>query len=227
MKKLEIHSLWYWRKLRGFSETDLANAVNVHMNSIRNWQEKPSIIPLKKANELAKVLEIDVRQIEDEHDYRELDETEQMERRFKGYSKTRLYGVWQDIKTRCCNSNAKNYKYYGGRGISICPEWKSFDVFRKWALENGYNDALTIDRINVDGNYEPSNCRWSTKKEQANNRRNNVVFAYNGKEQNLSQWAKEYNISFSVLWDRIFEKGWGFENAILTPVPHRRNKGRD
>lgn len=78
------------------------------------------------------------------------------------------------MKERCYNKNAANYRNYGGRGISICNDWlNSFESFRNWAIENGYSDSLSIDRINVDGNYEPPNCRWATQKEQNNNKRNN------------------------------------------------------
>lgn len=87
---------------------------------------------------------------------------------------TRLYRIWIGMKNRCYNPNAAKYKDYGGRGITICAEWKNdFPAFRDWALSHGYTDALSIDRIDVDGNYEPSNCRWATAKEQRHNRRDN------------------------------------------------------
>lgn len=129
--------------------------------------------------------------------------------------KTRLYNIWTLMKSRCNNPKSFRYSLYGGRGIKVCDEWnKSYNVFHKWAKEHGYKDNLSIDRIDVDGNYEPSNCRWVTQTIQCNNSRRNHYLTYNGKTQSMSVWAKELGINYNTLRSRIYQHGWDTEKAL-------------
>ena len=135
--------------------------------------------------------------------------------------KTRLYNIWAGMKQRCFNKNSKAYNRYGGRGITICNEWKNdFKKFYEWSMKNGYKDNLTIDRINNDGNYEPKNCRWADNKTQSNNRNNNVILEYNNEKHNIKEWCKIMNVTESALKHRL-ERGWDLEKALTTP---QRNK---
>lgn len=142
-----------------------------------------------------------------------------------GCSKTRLYHVWNSMKQRCLNKNQKDYSNYGGRGITVCKEWaESFEAFRDWALANGYNDELTIDRINSNGNYEPTNCRWVANIKQQNNKRNNHFLTYKGETHTVSEWAKKVGISVTALKQRLFAN-WTIEKALTTKLreTQRRN----
>lgn len=141
-----------------------------------------------------------------------------------GQCGTRLYRVWSDMKQRCKNQNGTYYHIYGGKGISVCDEWQEFDNFYKWAIENGYKDELTIDRIDSNSNYEPSNCRWATQKEQQNNKSNNHLITYNGKTQTMKQWAEELDINYSTLVGRIVKHHWEIEKALTTKVVRGRNQ---
>lgn len=132
-----------------------------------------------------------------------------------GKSHTKLYGVWCSMKSRCNNPNVEHYKNYGGRGIKVCKEWgNDFQSFYDWAYSNGYKDGLTIDRIDVNKGYSPDNCRWSTMKEQCNNRVSNRYFTHNGKTQTLAQWAEETGIRYGTLRFRIMELHYSFSKAI-------------
>ena len=123
----------------------------------------------------------------------ELKEYRELKSKLDINSQYRLYRIWQMMRQRCNNENAENYKYYGGRGICVCDEWENdFSLFALWSFANGYNDNLTIDRIESNGNYEPSNCRWISKKEQMNNRSSNTKYTYDGETHTLSEWADIY-----------------------------------
>lgn len=142
----------------------------------------------------------------------------------------RLYGIWYGIKWRCLNRNSVDYYLYGGRGITVCDEWTGEDGFKnfyKWSLDNGYYDELTIDRIDVNGNYEPSNCRWATYKEQANNKRNNRLLTCRGVTHTLSEWSSITGIKPRTIESRIYLYGWSEEKAITTPVRKKCVRGRE
>ena len=132
------------------------------------------------------------------------------------YSKTKLYKVWQAMKSRCTNPHDENYFRYGGRGIKVCEDWEScFKVFFEWSLNNGYEEGLTIDRINNDEGYSPTNCRWTSRIVQQNNIRSNHLIEYNGEKRSISEWARIVGISQGTLSHRILN-GWDVEKALFT-----------
>ena len=135
-------------------------------------------------------------------------------RKTHGLSKTRIYQIWADMKDRCYNLKSASYKDYGGRGIKVCEVWiKDFVCFYNWAIENGYNDTLSIDRVNVNGNYEPDNCRWATYKEQANNKRNTRMITIYGETKTAYEFEKQYGIKAHLLVDR-YDKGYRNEKLV-------------
>lgn len=136
---------------------------------------------------------------------------------------SRLYRIYQSIKQRCYYPQAISYKRYGAKGIVMCDGWKNdFMSFYNWAIANGYSDNLTIDRIDLNGNYEPSNCRWSTYKEQANNTSRSVRISYKGNTHTISEWADIVGINASCLRQRIIIRKWPIEKAFSTPVKKNR-----
>lgn len=141
--------------------------------------------------------------------------------RITGMSQTRIYRCWARAKHRCNYSTDKDYKHYGGRGIRVCDEWSDsnmgFTNFYNWAMSNGYRDDLTIDRIDVDGNYEPSNCRWATIEEQRNNMRSNVLITYKGTTMNLKQWSDMVGVNYRTMCIR-YERGWEVSDILRTYV---------
>lgn len=133
-----------------------------------------------------------------------------------GLHEKRLYGIWKTMKTRCSNPNCEKYKNYGGRGITICNEWKEdFQVFYDWAIANGYSDDLTIERKDVNGNYCPENCCWIKAELQAKNKTTNIRLEFNGETHILAEWSKITGISEGELSYRV-KRGWSVEKTLTT-----------
>lgn len=130
---------------------------------------------------------------------------------------TRLYRIWQAMKTRTTNPKAQHFSVYGGRGIRVCDEWfHSFPTFESWALANGYQEGLSIDRIDPNGHYCPENCRWITMAEQQRNKRNVPLITFNGETHTRPEWAELLGIPKATLASRL-RYGWSIEKALTTP----------
>ena len=133
-----------------------------------------------------------------------------------GLSSERLYNIWKGMIYRCENPKAKEYKNYGKRGITVCKEWHNVKIFIDWAKTNGYKDNLEIDRINNDGNYEPNNCKWSTRKEQTLNTRRNIKITLNGTTKTLSEWSEQYGFNVNTIQYRYYRGDRG--EQLFRPI---------
>ena len=141
-----------------------------------------------------------------------------------GFSHTRMYKIWRGMVARCCDERDVHYSDYGGRGITVCEEWKNdFFSFRNWALENGYASDLSIDRIRNNQGYTPDNCRWATPKQQANNRSSNHILKFGDEEHTLTEWAEIIGISPRTLRSRL-RRGWSVEDTITLDGSHKDHK---
>ena len=144
-----------------------------------------------------------------------------------GDSNTPLYNHWYSMINRCENPNNHAFKDYGGRGIKVCEEWHDYITFKKWVMETKpiSKQELTVDRIDVNGNYSPDNCRWTSRKIQARNRTSNILIEFEGKKQSLIEWCEELHLDYKRIHNRISKLHWTFEKAISTPVnENKRNK---
>lgn len=143
--------------------------------------------------------------------------------RIHGKCNTRLHSIWQNMKNRCYHKKSNRYKYYGARGIAVCSEWKDdFMNFYDWSMANGYADNLTIDRIDVNGNYEPNNCRWVDYKTQSRNRRSVKRVTINNETHCLSEWCEILDIKYNTVQTRIYNRGWSIEKALELEGNHER-----
>lgn len=134
-----------------------------------------------------------------------------------GYTKKekykQLYNSWNGMKDRVSNPNRKDAKYYFKKGISICPEWYDFNIFKEWAYNNGYKSGLTIDRIDINKDYCPENCRWITLAEQQSNKSSNHFLEYKGEIKTITEWGRILNKSYDYLYRRL-KKGYSLEKII-------------
>lgn len=131
-----------------------------------------------------------------------------------GFARSRLYRIYHAMKQRCYNPKSTAYQRYGGRGIRICEEWlNDFEVFAKWALNNGYKDNLTIDRKDFNKDYTPNNCRWITQKEQTRNTSRNTWITINGKTKILKDWCNIYGINVATACNRL-KRGLSIDNVF-------------
>jgi hypothetical protein len=153
------------------------------------------------------------------------------ERRWQNHKKhhPRLYRIWTDIRRRCLKESRPEYKNYGAKGIKMCPDWDGdFITFYKWAINNGYSDNLTIDRINPFGDYEPNNCRWITNQEQQRNRKYHVIITVDGVSKKAWEWEAETGIPAEIIRQRIIS-GWSPERAVFEAIhkefSHTSKKG--
>lgn len=142
---------------------------------------------------------------------KEQDEINFKDSKFKpthGETNTHIYQTWQSMKQRCNDRNTKSYKYYGGRGIKVSEEWENdYESFKRWAYQNGYKETLSIERMNVNGNYEPSNCTWIPMSEQARNKQNTIRIEYNGEAKTLIEWCEELVLDAGLVRNRHFKQG--------------------
>lgn len=133
-----------------------------------------------------------------------------------GRSKTRLYRIWQGMKSRCYTATDGDYSGYGARGIRVCSAWlASFDAFRDWALQNGYADNLSLDRRDVNGPYSPENCRWATRREQNRNRRNTLYITFEDVTKSAPEWAEQLGVSVGAIHSRYRRNGTPYTSKHL------------
>ena len=150
-----------------------------------------------------------------------------MKNKMQNKTYQRIRKTLNGMRARCYNQHNNRYKNYGARGIKVCSGWMGKEGilnFYNWAINNGYKEGLTIDRINNDGNYEPNNCRWITPKEQSNNRTTNRFIVYNGKTHTIAEWSRILNINYALLQSRLNKDNWSIEESFFGKKKSYRRK---
>lgn len=137
-------------------------------------------------------------------------------------NRSKAYAVWTNMKSRCSNPKSTMYKHYGGRGILVCERWEKFENF--YEDMGDVNPGMTLERIDVNGNYEPSNCKWTSFLEQASNRRSNRYLIVNGEKIHMTEASRRYNIKVGTIWNRLINLKWDDEKAVLTPVKYSKRQ---
>lgn len=133
-----------------------------------------------------------------------------------------LYNIWHSMRLRCLTKGYRDYKYYGGRGVTVCDEWKnSYDDFRAWAISSGFRKGMTIDRKENDEGYSPDNCTWSTMAEQALNKASTIVVEFRGERGPLCAFADRLGMDKALVRTRVRMQGWSVERALTTPASRR------
>ncbi len=138
-----------------------------------------------------------------------------------GMAGSNLYKVWASMKQRCSNPHDKSFNDYGSRGIKVCRQWLDFKAFYKWAIANGYQKGLTLERLDNNGDYDPSNCTWVPKAKQSGNRRNSRMISFHGETKTLSEWSRCLGLNREMLKYRL-NQGWDVEKAFT--IPSMKNK---
>ena len=131
----------------------------------------------------------------------------------RSFYKEPWYNSYHSMMDRCYRKTAKNYPFYGGRGITVCEEWHNIEAFERWAKESGFQKGLTLERKDVNGNYCPENCTWATKKQQANNRRNTLVIEYSGQRRTIGEWSALLGVCRSTISNRYY-RGLPIEKVL-------------
>lgn len=136
---------------------------------------------------------------------------------YHGQRGTPIYTSWDCMVQRCCNPKAASYRNYGGRGIRICSAWREFKEFYQWAIVNGWAEGLELDRVDNNGNYEPSNCRWVTPAENNLNKRTNRLITFNGQTKTLKEWGQSTGLHPKTITGRLDLLRWSVADALTTP----------
>lgn len=221
LSKTKIYRVWKTIRLKCYGSNIDNRYKGKDLWICNEWKDDPvAFVNWAKQNGYKEGLEL-VRKNKDDGYYPEncvfLEKKETT--KTHGMRRTRLYNIWTQMIQRCTNQKLDHYERYGGRGISVCNEWRKFEVFAEWAMKNGYKDDLTIDRINVDGNYDPKNCKWSTDVDQQRNKRNNHFITINGETKTIAEWAEISGLPYKTLQRRVYT-GCKEEN-LLAPIGHQ------